>query len=872
VEAIISHVGADFDGLASMVAARKLYPQARLFFAGPPEQGVRDFMNLYKDFFPVDTPRDPGKLPLKRLILVDCRNPSRFGSFSHLVSNPQMELHVYDHHPPSQQDIKGDVNVIEEVGASTTILVKMLVEKNIYLTPMEATLMALGIYEETGSLLFKSTTPDDAAAVAELLRRGVNLSVVSDYIFHYLNDEQRKLLNELISSSQVLSINGFKVLVARSSCDKYVDGLALVTHRLHDLERMDAVFTVVEMSGRTYMVARSIRLAIDVSRITRFFGGGGHPTASSAVIRNMPPAQVEQKLKSVLKRSIKPQLRAADIMSTPVKTLELRPDMSMKEAFEHMHRLGHFHLPIIKDGRLEGIIERRDIDKAEHHGYGNAPLEVYMSRPVITTNPDASIFHLQNMMMEKGIGCLPVLNGSALVGIVTRSDVLEAVYRREMDGMHSKKRPLDQIKKLPRFLRDILKTCGRVGDRLHVSVYAVGGFVRDLLMEVENLDIDLVVEGDGMLFGESLARMLKGKAKVHEKFGTSTVALPGGMHVDVATSRTEYYTRPAALPEVMESSIKQDLYRRDFTINAMALRLNRKFFGELLDFFGCRKDLRSGIVKVLHPMSFVDDPTRILRAVKFEQRFHFRMDQATENLLKDALASNAFKGVSSERIRNELLEILEEPRPLAAIRRMDQLRILRIISPGLSLDSRMVEIIESITATLVQFDAIVKREEVTRWILYFNALVMRLEPAEIREIADRFKVSSAIASRASFDRDQVHAIIRTLCSRTLAPSELYRSLDGLKIETLLFLMARTRMRIVRSRIVHFINTLRHVKPVITGSELKRWGVEPGPAYKKILAALLDAQLDRRFSSPEGAREFFQQRLSPLCPPLGKGEK
>ncbi len=860
MELIISHVSADFDGLASMVAAQKLYPRAKLCFTGTPEQAVKDFMNLYKDFINVENIRHPEKADIKRLIIVDCRNPNRLGNFRDIVNNPQVEVHIYDHHPPTIECIKGDVNVIEEVGATVTILMKKIIEKNIYLSPLEATLMAVGIYEETGSLLFTTTTADDARVVSHLLTRGVKLEVVADFVHHYLNEEQRKILNDLIISSYVLRIKGFKILIARDKLDHYVDGLALVTHRLKDLERMDCVISVVQMSDRIYIVARSIRPAINVERILKFFGGGGHSTAASAVMKNISLSDVERRLKTALKNTIEPQIRASDIMTSPVQTLEITEGMTLNEAFEYMRKIGRFNLPITKDGKLVGLVDRKDLDKARIHNYGNAPLQIYMSTPVMTSTPDASIFQLQDILMEKGIGCLPILDRGKMVGIVTRQDVLEAVHNRDLKSYRKEDRTIDRVKKLPKYIRDLLKVCGHVGDGLKMSVYVVGGFVRDLIMGAENLDIDIVVEGDGMLYGEQLARKLDGRVKIHEKFGTAVVVLPDGIHIDVASSRTEYYTRPAALPEVMMSSIKQDLYRRDFTINALAIRLNRRYFGELLDFFGCRKDIRNGVIRVLHPMSFIDDPTRILRAVKFEQRYQFRMDPSTVNLLKDALSQDIFNVVSAERLRNEFIEILEESRPLPAVKRMEELRILRLMNKNIHLDSRMVEAFEAVAGLLVQFNDLINREGAKVWIIYFSILVMRLEPDEILDIATRFRVPNNIISRASFDKEKIHEVIRTICSRSLKTSELFRNLEHLSLETMIFMMARVRMAGVGNRVARFLNELRYIKPLITGKELMEWGIEPGPSYKDILTHLFNAQLDDKFSTVEGAKDFLDSRL------------
>ncbi|MCE1246376.1 MAG: CBS domain-containing protein [Firmicutes bacterium] len=862
MEVIISHIGADFDSLASMIAAQKLYPRAKLYFTGPPERAVREFMNLYKDFIQVEYARDPKHLNITRLIIVDCRNPFRLGNFKDLVTSPQVEVIIFDHHPPSQECIKGDINEVEIVGATATMLMKKLIEKEIRLSPLEATVMALGIYEETGSLLFSSTTPDDARMVAELLGMGVNLQTVSDFIFQYLNEEQRKLLNDLILSSYVLKIKGFQILIARSKTEKFLEGVALVTHRLMDLERMDAVFIIVEMGDRVHMAARSIRPAIDVNHVMKFFGGGGHATASSAVVKGLSLTDIENKLKKALQRSVIPQTSARDMMSHPVKTIELKEDTSLNNAFEAMQRFGHFSLPVMKDGKLTGIIDRIDVDKARSHGYGNAPLSVYMSKPVVTSQADVSVFQLQSIMMEKGVSCLPILDGENLVGIVTRQDVLEAIHKRDLKA-HKIEKPIDRLKKLPEHIRELLITCGKIGDKLKMPVYVVGGFVRDLLLGVENLDIDLVAEGDGILFGEYLAKHLGGRHKFHEKFGTSIVILPDEMHIDVASSRTEYYTRPAALPEVTESSVKQDLYRRDFTINALAIRLNRRYYGEVLDFFGCRKDLANGVVRVLHPMSFLDDPTRILRAVKFEQRYQFRMDPGTENQLRDALSKNIFDHVSAERIRNEFIEILQEARPLPTVKRMDQLKILRLIHKNINLDSRMIEVFEAATGAIVQFSELLKKEGAKSWIIYFNVLVMRLEPNEIKEIGERFHVPGDIISRVSFDKNRIHEIIRVLCSRNLKTSEIYRILDGLSIETMIFIIARTRMRGVGTRILQYLNNIRHIKPLITGETLKKWGITAGPAYKEILRILFDAQLDGQIKTESGAREFYESRLKSL---------
>lgn len=859
MDLILTHIGADFDALASMVAARKLYPGARMVLPGSPDAKVREFVALHRGHFPVEKAAAVRRMRLERVILVDTREPSRLGEFQRRVVSPEVRLHIYDHHPATAESIRGDVEVIEPLGAATTVVLKRVRQRGLPVTPLEATLFLLGIYEETGSLTFPSTTSEDLRLAAWLLDQGGNLGLVPRFIQHSLDAEQRELLGELLRSCRVYPVRGFQILVAHAIRDSYVDELALLTHRLLDLERTDAVFTLVWMRDRTYAVGRSRSATLNMARVLEGLGGGGHPTAASASLKGKLPEEVLPELLYHLERSLPQVLTAADLMSTPVHCLDIDEEKTVDQAAEALRRLGHSALCVRQGGRVVGMIARSDVDKAQAHDLGHAPVHAYMSRPVVSVSPNTPLPVVQRILAERDIGRVPVLKEGRLVGIVSRTDVLRALHGSVPMPPPPAEFSPPQLLRLKPFLLDLLRVCGAVGREEGVEVYAVGGFVRDLLLGVPNLDVDLVVEGDGIAYARVLAGQLAGRTRAHEKFGTAVVILPDGFRIDVATARTETYTRPAALPVVQGSTLKQDLFRRDFSINAMALRLHPEHFGQLVDYFGSFRDLQNGVVRVLHNLSFVEDPTRIFRAIKFEQRYHFRMEPGTEHLLRSALSQELLRRVSPERIRDEVVQILSEDRPIPAIRRMGQLRILRLLHPNLTADSRTLRILEQVEETLDRYKDLVRREGGEPWLVYLSGLLAGLPPEEVEEVARRYRISAAQERKLRLEPRGVARRIKQLSRRELAASRIHRCLSPLSLEAVLYLFARTRSATVRRHIDRYLRELRHARPLVRGRDLKAWGYPPGPRYGEILQALFDAQLDGEIGDREEARRWVAER-------------
>ena len=654
MDIITSHTNADFDSLASMVAAKRMYPDAEIVFPGSQEKKLRDFLEA---FHPIEIKRirDIDLSKVTRLIIVDTKIPGRIGPLAELLSRKNIKIHIYDHHPFSKGDIRGEVEKIENVGATATIFTELLKNRRLHPTPMEATILALGIYEETGCLLFPSTTERDLIAVSYLLKKGANLNIVSSFIKMELSMEEFDILNELVQSSMEIVSQGLRIKIAKASREQYYGDAAHLAHRMMDMEDIDAVIVLLRMEGKILIVGRSKVPELDVSKVMAEFGGGGHPAAASATVKEASLEVVEERVLDLLKANVKPGKVASDIMTRPVITVQW--DVSVKEAEAMMTRYGVNVLPVLRDGRYAALISREVVEKALFHGFAKSRASDFATTDATTVGPNTPIREIETLMIEQNQRFMPVVENGRIVGAITRTDLLRTLYeeflrRRRIEETVTREKPAIGRKlsswlkeKFPAEIYDLLRLSGEVAEDLGFNAYLVGGSVRDLLRGEENLDIDIVIEGDGISFARSLGEKLNAKVRAHEKFGTAQV-FAHRVKLDVATARTEYYESPAALPKVETSSIKKDLYRRDFTINTLAVKLNPRDFGFLIDFFGGQRDLREKTIRVLHNLSFVEDPTRVFRAIRFSERFGFKIGKHTENLIKSTIEMNLFDKLS----------------------------------------------------------------------------------------------------------------------------------------------------------------------------------------------------------------------------------
>jgi tRNA nucleotidyltransferase (CCA-adding enzyme) len=877
MDVITTHINADFDCLGSMVAASKLYPGALISFPGSQEKGLRDFITQHPGYLPPLTrAKDIDLDAITRLIIVDCQEASRIGRFAEIIGRPGLEVLVYDHHPTLETSIRPTGGIIRPCGAVSTIMTGLLREQGITLSAEEATLVMLGIHEDTGRLLFVPTTPDDYQAGAWLLEQGAQLNLVSDFITQELTTQQVELLNTLLKNLKTTNFNGVNISITHASSDSYIADIAGLAHLIRDMENLDALFLAVAMENRTYLVARSRIPEVNVGEIMRRFHGGGHATAASATVHDLTLKQVLKRLDELLRLMVTPQVTAGDIMSSPVKTMPL--DITIAEARDLLTRYNCNAMPVIDNGRMAGILSRKTVEKALYHDLGNSPVGEFMHTEFMRATPATLLSDIQEYLVEENRRFVPVFDGEHLAGAVTRTDLLrhmyggrrgqpEALYDLNSLELSPKSRSIATLinRRLPPATTKLLHELGRTGDQLGLPIYAVGGFVRDLILGVENLDLDLTVEGDGIFFAERFAAAQGGRVRSHPIFGTAVVVLPDGSKLDVASTRLEYYESPGVLPTVERSSLRHDLYRRDFTINTLALCINNNRFGVVTDFFGGQHDIQQRSVRVLHNLSFVEDPTRVFRAIRFEQRLAFRIAPHTENLIRSAVRMKVVDKVGGTRLLNELIQILNEREPFGAVQRMAVLGLLPFIHPNLRLSPENERAINESSRLLTWFRLLYLNDLCEQWQVYFLALCERLRNEEFEETCQRLTIPGRIVTHVFSHRRRALAILDTLQRRLkrasdVRNSEIYESFHTLPLEVLLYLAARTLNEEVRRHVSLYITRLRHIRRELDGNSLRELGLAPGPHFSTIMKRLLDARLDGEISSSEEERDLARRLI------------
>jgi tRNA nucleotidyltransferase (CCA-adding enzyme) len=882
---ITTHLNADFDGLASMIAAKKLYPDAVMAFPGSQEKNVRRFiaetLQYRYDFVKL---KHIDLTQVDMLIVVDTRQKTRIGDFAKCLDNPGLSLHLYDHHPDNAHGMKGHIETIAPVGATTTVLCQILQKKNISISQEEATIFGIGIYEDTGSLTHLTSTPDDLLAVAWLLKNGAQLDIISQFLSYDLTARQVNLIHELIKTAKSYMISGVKIVVTNLTLQEYEDDFSLVVRRFMVMENLDCLFSLVSMEGRIYLIARSRIAEVNAGVIARDFNGGGHASAASATVRDMTMIEAQEKLIRSFHRHIKPQAIAKEMLSQPV--IAIPADTSIVEANKLLTRYNITVLPILTDtdpettlsppppAKVIGTISRRIAEKAIHHNLGSFPVSDYMTTDIKTLPLSATLADIEELIIERRQRLIPIIHEQHLEGVITRTDLLNMLindpgHLPQNFGRENETPALEKNKNilllmsetLNRDLIILLRTIGEVAENSGFKAYAVGGFVRDLLLKQKNLDLDIVVEGDGIVFAKQLVKKLGGRVRTHDRFITANVTLSDGFKIDVATARLEYYEYPAALPTVELSSIKLDLYRRDFTINAMALQLNPTQFGTLIDFFNCQNDLKDKQIKVLHNFSFVEDPSRILRAIRFEKRMDFRIAKHAERLIRGAVKMDLFGQTTNPRLFTELQHIFAEENPILAIRRLADFELFQFLwpdlLPNLKTDRRFLHILRQAQRAISWFSLLYLDETIEPWRIYLLAIMARSRPRQLETFCERFQIQNQICRELIFQKLTADELANKLYGRIPEKnSAIRRILAPLSNDGLLYLMAIARKKEIKKIVSLYVTSLRNIQPLLNGEDLKKLGYPPGQKFKKMFSALRDARLDGLLDSREEEKKFL----------------
>lgn len=780
MDLILCQTTADFDALGAAVGLTRLVPGSKIILTGGSHPPLKEFLALHQDeFFLVDR-CSVNLAEIRSLIVVDTQRRDRLGNSATWLDLPQIqEIIVYDHHLHQATDILSTQLHVDSVGATTTLITEKLQQQQIPLTPVQATVMALGIHVNTGSLTYGQTTPRDVLALAWLMQQGACLSVIALY--------------------------------------------------------------------------SRPRLSPDLQ----------YP------------------------------LSAQDLMSSPVRTI--LPQTTIAEAQRILLRYGHSGLSVVnRQKELVGIISRRDLDIALHHGFGHTSVKGYMAINLKTITPDTPLTEIESLMVTYDIGRLPVLDQDQLVGIVTRTDVLRELHRQgnsqpqeqgNPESRETRSKGKISLSRLAPQLVELLTNAALAAQTRGWHLYLVGGAVRDLLLAESSAtalilnDIDLVVDGfhktADVGAGVELAKMLrslypKSRLEIHGAFQTAALLwhkdpIFDSLWVDIATSRTEFYPYPAANPEVEASSIRQDLYRRDFSINAMALRLTSGRTGELLDFFGGLLDLKAKQIRVLHANSFIEDPTRIYRAARFATRLGFTIEQQSQAYIRYAIASGVYDRTTSEnsqapalqgRLKTELKYILEAPNGKSALKLLDSLDALQCIHSTLKLDVKLLHQLQLLKRCLRRFD---RNQTIVYWQMGLETIIAQLEPQYRVKVAKKLQLADDSITRLE-KLAQIELEVREKLPNCQFASQVVHLLRQYELLTLI-LIGLLSVRAIRRKIWQYLTLWKDVQPIINGDDLKNLGYKPGPLYRKILDDLLTVTLDEVIKNKTEAQEYLASKYS-----------
>jgi tRNA nucleotidyltransferase (CCA-adding enzyme) len=850
VDVIATHSNTDFDAFASMLAVRRLYPGAVVAVSGSLNRNVREFYRLHADELGVV---DAGRLDLdrvERLILVETLQPERLGELEAVARRPDVEVLAFDHHAGEATEwIRPENLVVSNDGALTTTLVGVLAERELPVSPLEATVFALGIHEDTGSLTYPGVTRRDADALAWCLRHGAQQDVVARYLHTPLGDSERALLDALLTSLETIEVGGFEILLAVVSWPTYVDGISNLAHKLVDLTDCRALVLLVEMDDRVFGVVRARVAEFDAAAVARELGGGGHPQAASAVYRgSLEDARTAAV--AALPGAVRKPLAAVDIMSRPPRFVAAEDTVAHAMVLCQQHRQSGM---LVGEPRaLAGIVTREDLDKAIGHGLSHAPVKSVMSSNVVTCSSETPLAELHRLLASTDVGRVPVLEDGEVIGVVTRSDLLRAFEEPVSEAGEGPETSIaEQLAGLER-LAPVFEAVQAVSEG-YEGVYLVGGAVRDVLMGEPSFDIDVAVEGDGIVFAEALAGALGGRVVPHEKFGTAIVISGDGERVDVATTRTEFYEHPAALPRVERASIRQDLFRRDFTVNAMAASLRGEDFGRLVDPFDGLRDLERRVVRVLHNLSFIDDPTRIFRAIRYENRYGFAMDAHTVALARACVEMDLVGELSSARLRDELQALLSEASVGESVLRLSELGIDRAIHPHLAADDEAVDLIEKLDGLRARYTP-----EVPAWRPRLAALARTLPPDELYDWFARLKIRRRDADLIA-DAVTVAPKLNRLLEDASEPAVVHAVVAPHDPDGALFALAGATGP-AREQLEQYFDELRGVRLEISGADLAELGVGESPQVGAILDELLrrklNGEVDGRAAELNAARELL----------------
>ncbi len=843
------HLNTDFDALSSLTAASILF-DAELFFPGSSEKSVtayykKNILGRYRSFRPRQNNQQ-----IDTLIMVDFSDMNRVHRTVKNRLTKDTKIFIYDHHINSDNISQQATIHYKNYGSNTTQMAYEIKAKGIKITKYDATNLIIGIYVDTGSFKYQGTTPIDLEMAAWLLSCGADLGTIEKTLTRELEYDQVSILNQFLINEKVIHIGNSKIAVSYATSDEYISDISIVVSKFLIISDLTAAICTARLRSKVYIIIRSRNSSIVNARAAaRLFGGGGHSYAASAT-SDMTLADVNLKLIKWVKKIKLKSFEAQQLMSTNLVTVSINSTIS--DTKDIMAKYAINSIPVIDDSKIVGILTRSLIERAIFHRLSSESVRKWMVTEFKSVAADAPFEIIRKIMIEGGQRFLPVVKRDRLIGAITRTDLLSVLYTMPGSDKTMEKNMSTVLRhRLDKKLIKKMEVLGKIAEQMGYSAYLVGGIVRDVIMGNQISDIDMVIIGDGIAFARKAADILNTKVSVHEQFMTA-VLKTNGFKIDIATARNEYYNKPGALPTVAKGSLVRDLKRRDFTINSLAVTLSPNRFGILVDYFGGLADIKSKKIRVLHNMSFVEDPTRIFRAIRFAVRYKFQIGGQTERLMKNVVELDIMKDLKASRIMPELNLIFNEKHPSLTLSRLTEMGVWQAISANINSSEDAIARGESIVAAY----NLIFRKKIDKTAFYLFLIGLFLDEKDLKITFIRIGAVNFIRKNLHI-RKMRNSILKTLI--TCNKSEAYRKLSSLSIEAIMSLAAFTRSIKIRDKIMELI---RHIfeRPLLTGKDLIKLGFKEGRSIGKLLRKVEDMQIDGTINGYDEAISYSKQYL------------
>ncbi len=859
---ILGHAGADFDCVASMAGLSRLYAGATAVLPASLEPNVDEFLRLYEGRFRFAhlSPAALSNEEIGTVILADTIVGSRLGDYATLLERKDIRLIAYDHHEFNSASLTHiDEGHIQKCGATASLVTAALREQFVPVNPDEATLLALGIYEDTGSLLFPETTAFDVEQAAYLLKAGASLSMVARFVTTYLIPKQQAALENALSSIDVQTVAGAQIAFATIQAARNVGNLSVIIHRLSQIVRADAIFLIYQTPQMLYVLGRSDRF-LNVVELLAPLGGAGRVHAAACILRDGTSAETARKriMEAIATRRTQRQQVVSEIMTPD--PISIPDDRAAAEALQMMVNLGFSVLPVQHDGTTVGIVAKKTLEKTSLARLQQKPVRYFLNARLPVVSPAATAEELIQAFGSYGIGLLLVMENGHLIGVISRSDVLRYMNRSNQPQsivgttVPQKISPSDLDRLGGAGTAETLLRIGRIGEAAGNPSYLVGGSVRDVLLNRPPKDFDIVTEKDVSGVAAAVARAFSTEVISYGRFMTHKVHIADHEY-DFASARLEYYDFPGSLPTVTPAPLMKDLLRRDFTINALAMSLTDNDFGTVIDATGGLPDLASRIVRMTYPDSFIEDPARILRAVATQAKLGFTLEDGTEAKAHEALELGLLNVRRNKRAQDEFKEMLSGGYAVACTTKLSSLGCALLGLP-------LIRPRASKLALFAEFDRGYQKHRETpdasSWIAPLLIWLGNVPADELTGILKDFGLSDRLAIACNSWRRREGMVRRLLKQTPRKVSRIAEKLHGLPSPVVAILQARLSASGNSEGSQYLQEVLMHMQEpaLLSGRDLAGLGIREGPRIGRLLDEVRRLQLDGILRSREEAVAYL----------------